>query len=81
MCLCVHVHLLLLRSDWWLVRGIAKFVAGLFCRKSLGNTDYLHWIREEQRKVCRYEAEHTLPSLCGSVATLQTASNNSGEFL
>ena len=69
-----------LRSDWWLIRGVAKFIGGLFCRKAFGNTDYLYWIREELQKVCLYEADHTLPPLCSSVTALQaTASASSGK--
>ena len=54
-----------LRNDWWLLCGISRFIAGLYCRKAFGNTDYLHWIREEQHKVSQYELEHSLPPLCG----------------
>ena len=69
----------LVRSDWWLVRGVSKFVAGLFCRKSFGNTDYLFWVREEQQKVCLYEAEHSLPPLCGALPPLQTTASSTGK--
>ena len=69
-----------LRSDWWLIHGVSKFVGGLFCRKAFGNTDYLYWIREELQKVCLYEAEHTLPPLCSSITALQaTASASSSK--
>ena len=65
-----------LRSDWWLIRGISKFVGGLFCRKTFGNTDYLYWVREELQKVCLYEAEHTLPPLCSSITPSPSAASS-----
>ena len=65
-----------LRSDWWLVRGVSKFIGGLFCRKAFGKTDYLYWIREELQKVCLYEADHTLPPLCASLSALQAATSS-----
>ena len=65
-----------LRSDWWLIRGISKFVGGLFCRKAFGNTDYLYWVREELQKVCLYEAEHTLPPLCSSISPSPSAASS-----
>ena len=76
-CKCVATFL---RSDWWLIHGVSKFVGGLFCRKAFGNTDYLYWVREELQKVCLYEAEHTLPPLCSSITALQaTASASSSK--
>lgn len=34
------------RNDWWLPCGIAGFIAGLFCRKISGSTEYQHWVME-----------------------------------
>ena len=34
------------RNDWWLPCGIAEFIAGLFCRKLFGNTDYQYWVMQ-----------------------------------
>ena len=51
------------RNDWWLTHGIGGYLAGLFSCKAFGNTEYMHWIRCEQQKVCAYEHDHTLPPL------------------
>ena len=56
------------RNDWWICAGIAGYLTGLFCRKAFGHTEYTYWITTEQRKVCDYEAEHTLPPLCASLS-------------
>lgn len=61
------------RNDWWISCGISGYLAGLFCRKSFGHTEYTHWVVMEQRKVCEYELEHILPPLCASLSPLQIA--------
>ena len=34
------------RADFWLIRGIAKYLAGLFIKKMFGNNEYRSWLQQ-----------------------------------
>ena len=42
-------------SDNWLKKGIAKYLMGLFVKKTFGNNEYRYMIHEQMARVVQYE--------------------------
>nr|XP_018909078.1 PREDICTED: transcription initiation factor TFIID subunit 2 isoform X1 [Bemisia tabaci] len=45
-------------SDWWLTKGIATYLCGLYAKKCFGNNAYREWIQNELLDVVKYEEKY-----------------------
>ena len=45
-------------SDWWLVNGIANYLANLFYKKAFGNNEFKYQIYSYMKEICAYEKEN-----------------------
>jgi transcription initiation factor TFIID subunit 2 len=50
-------------NDWWLVTGIANFVAYLHTKKLQGNNEYKQIIYKQMKEVCSFEKEQSYVNL------------------